>query len=413
MSIRVLDGYVALIRKKMGKKYPKRKPSAKLLQKIIDENPYAPKRRSSILSKVLNGNEPRASVETLNSIAEALKMQPYEIYKEYVQRLNRFVENFIQGGYSIRYGSGRRVRLSNWEVTFDDLRNEFGITKISHDHTFTGVFEVDEDGLLFGKLKHEETSIAYSAFVDLEDTFLDKITFNISYKGQKQVYYSNDILYLDKHRFKSSELQQKGTIDYLIDDESKLPSNRVYLAFDYLQRLPGHSRIRPIHGNTYDHNLFISCPITSVFNNREDEMAFQEYVEQIRTVYDMLIRIYRFPSGSVQCKLLSAKHLRMPDPKTVYRDSLNHIKNASHYIAIIPKSLEDRNSSIYFELFHRIINFKPCIIFYEEEKVFPAVLKGFLRDNKQHNVEPINMDLEMIPQYIQDNYESLLNYNLR
>ena len=188
-------------------------------------------------------------------------------------------------------------------------------------------------------------------------------------------------------------------------DEYGIPTNPEYLAFNYLTRHSSKARryldnyqINQITSNgqklNYKHDIFISCPISYLrdkkfLNNNKEE--FRKLKECVNQVIDKLQNDYHFDRNHIYCELANYDSIEeipirsRPDSFPVHE----HI-NATHFISIIPDNLGKMNSGIYMEIYYRIQNKLPGLIYIEKGRAkLPSLLLGVLMEQGK----PINLSI--------------------
>lgn len=347
-------------------------------------------------------NSKRASKSTLDIIAERFGLGSYDRFIKSYEPIITARNELIGTWNSIRFTESRLIALHKWDFKEHMTYNKFYVTKTSDRNVLEGIFEIDKNGLLSGLLTDGVSSLFYSAFL-VSNKGLNRILFSLNFKKNSDSYLTQEILFRNQLEIEPRII--KGQIKYKPDNEY-MPSNELYLNVDKLIKSTGHTRtkISQLHTN-YDHSIFISCPVRSI----EDKNNFNALKNKIRDLKNLLVSKMKFDEENIHCEILDASY--KPDNvfgSRVFRESKDNI-NKTHFIAVIPEFIENRNSGIYMEIFYRVLRRQPCFIFYEKSDHFPSLLKGYM-DEKESNVAFIKVELENLISSIQDNKDQIFDF---
>ena len=237
-------------------------------QMPLENRTKKPKPSENTIRDFFNHN--RVTPYTKNELAKYLG---YDSYVDFEKKNNKILKlkTALNGKWiSYRLNRNRKLYRSKWDFTYDDTTNQLSANKSKSGEDFEGTFEVDEDGLLTGKMKDGTTILFYSAYLDESGPDimgeLKRITLNLSYNQRDVSYYSTEVLYKKTKTISRNGDPVSERIQLYIDKDFTDAKNLDYLAYDYLTKLSdGHRAIVNRKMNTYQHSIFISCPVRSFY----------------------------------------------------------------------------------------------------------------------------------------------------
>lgn len=375
-------------------------------------------------------------IPTLNTIVRNLDFISLEEYLNVKPHLNQIKTRLLSdGGHWVSYcfSSRRRLYVSGWSFKKKKRPNseDYYIEAIrdSIDYQYKGELIIDPD-------------LSIRILVQTNPKFrLEYFTIFPEFSEQSDEGFYSSFKYMEfdvkavrkKERFSTLEILEKvpvalekpiriehDRIPAQLDTKTGIPTNSAYLAYNYLTR--NVSKARRIIDNysinqerkngsflEYEHNIFISCPIAYV----KDEKQYQYLRDSVEGIITSLKDDYGFKEGNIFCEVAKYKHLS--DIKTdrhLYFQARQHLR-ASHFICIIPESLGNISSSIYMEIHFRILKKLSALIFLEKPKNLPSLLTGVL-DSIERPVNVIFKDKKIseVEDYLRETKEYLLDYSV-
>lgn len=369
--------------------------SVPILREIIN-----PKSEEEILSKnpiydlMKHG---KATYNTLNIISNALKISDYHSYIKQI-RITLNLAKQVEGHWvSYRFDSSRRIHVSYWSFEYNKNFNFFEVRKVSNSEDFEGKFYINQDSLFTGKLKNGNTSLHYISYFDLKNE-IKVLTLNVTFNKKKEVYFSREVIYKTNKNIPNKGYVKKGEIE-LFDSSKSVNVNQLYEAYNYLTYMSNHNRILLDSQKwKYEHKIFISFPVRSLYG------LGQERFKEIKGIMEQIIDKFRKPpfnfnKSFIFNELIASSYNEIKDENRVFKNVKKYI-DSTHFIAILPKGLSDRNSGCYFEIYYRITKKLPCLVLYDKTVKFPHTLKGFVENNRQNNIRFKEIELKRIPAYL-------------
>ncbi len=339
-------------------------------------------------------------------LAKYIGFSSFNKFEKYFNKTNRLKTNLNGTWVAYRLTHNMELNRSIWKFEFNNKTNSLIVNKNSVDGEFEGEFNIDRYYQLSGCfVSPTKIVMVYSTFLTSED--LEAITMNVSYKKNNRIFYFHEVMYkqIEKKNELEPDVYKKIKFNKLYKDKLDIGD---YIAFDYLTKLSGQSR--PVvneKGNLYDHTLFISCPVRSF--NAAEEAEFNIIKNIVVQIKDKVLEL--FDIEEVHCEILEIEFNKSKKlVRNIYEESWNHL-NSSHFISILPKEIDDRNSGVFFEIYYRIAKNLPCLVFLDPMVNLPSVLKGYKKE-KHPNVLFEEVELKEIPTIIEQNQERLFDFTL-
>ena len=134
----------------------------------------------------------------------------------------------------------------------------------------------------------------------------------------------------------------------------------------------------------YTHDIFISCPISFIKCSEQFESLRKNLID----IEKVLIESYGFEKDKIYCELRNYDRFeQIPNDSRHLYFKARQLVPATHYIALVPEGLHNSNSGIYMEIYFRIQNKLPGIIFVEDRGALPSLLYGLIDSNDK----PVNI----------------------
>lgn len=422
------ETYLELLEFELYKKYPGKKQSE--LATLIGFG-------VSTLHKIFKDKNKIGTDSTISEIADKVHFISFEKFQHRKPLLDKIKKRLLEDdGYWASYCFNKRRRLyeSIWKFTekervYDsDGKTETFIEVIRDtvDHQYIGELSINMDMTL---------SISASTSDNYHNTSITKFTDNMD----EEFYDSFEHLVFDvqasrpKDFFTSLEVlvkpDQKTTIKpKMIEytninpefDKSFNPTNKAYLAFNYLtrnvskcRRKIDNSKINQITKTggrfTYTHDIFIACPVGYLKNQ-------EQFIKLKNTVLKIIdeLKELGFLEENIHCALPQYQDYKEigEDNRHNFFESRKHI-GSTHFLALIPEDLAGYHSKIYLEIDYRVLKKLPAFIFVENAKSMPSILKE-LRDSpdKPINVTFKDIDLENVHTFLKSRKDEVFQFTL-
>lgn len=370
----------------------------------------------------------KKDLNTLEVLSQYYKIIDFKTFVKRMEIIDDFSEKiYSEGTYwaSYRLSSTRRIHQAHWKFEHDSVTGGFNVTKKTHNHIFRGKMELSTDFTVSMTLNSEEgngtlnyvTTIPHQTEELLNGFEIEYVLWDVLFIDGNQQYTSSEVFVKAKKMEISPKLIREETIEFKPDPQSGLPTNPKYYAYNFLTRYSSKSRhyIDNIKINNsppllYEHNIFISCPIGSLKGNKKEFLRLKSIVMEITQI---LVEDFKFKPDNIYCEM------RDSDFSDIGNDNRERYFNvrrnilATHFISIIPESIDERNSGVYLEAYLRIVKKMPAYIFYERRRNFPSLLQGIIKDNKAVNVV-FEQDFKVaeVPNYLRKRKFSLFDFGL-
>lgn len=381
-----------------------------------------------------------ASIRILDQMASYLRVLDYKSYLKRKRIMGLIEERlFSNGGHWISYrlNSNRRLYESVWKFertyqnilekdTSGSLREIKHATKYTSNNEFSGEIYFNSD--LTIEILVQSNNAQYLRyftvfFEDKEDDFYNSfeyLVFEVIYLEGNEEYTQLEVFVQAGDLMPSPKLMRNTFIPF-DPDADFMPTNHAYLAFNYLTRNGSKSRrvidnwkvnqVTPMgYKLNYHHNIFISCPI-SYLDTQEEFDQLKKGVEDLKEV---LIAEFGFHESNIYCELSEYNSLNdIPyDTRHLYF-KVRQLIPATHYIALVPADLGNFNSAIYMEIYFRIQNKLPGVIFVEKRANLPSLLFGLTEANdKPVNIAFRDCDIENVAEYLLKTRDFVFQYTL-
>jgi hypothetical protein len=341
----------------------------------------------------------RATLATLNIISSKLNILSYDVFEE---QLNTTlgIAKMVEGHWiSYRFEESRRVYISYWSFTYNAILNVFNVDKVSKTENYTGEFTLSHTNLFTGVLRNGDALLHYASYITTGEA-LDVVTFNLTYKNNNEAYFTREVMYTYDGEIPNKGRLAKGEITLFEPSHAAAYKiNQIAEAYNYLTKISNHSRLHLDQDKwKYQHSIFISFPVRSLYGLGEEKFKKKQGIVQ-----DIINKLsqppFLFDSKHIYNEFTSSDYQEIKDETRVFKNVKEHI-DSTHFIAILPKGLSDKNTGCYFEIYYRINKKLPCLVYYHKSVKFPHALKGFLDNNYQNNVRFKAIDLVDIPEYL-------------
>ncbi len=417
--------YVKLLELEVYKKYP-----GKTKQNISKILGFGPTTFHNLFNSGIG------IVKTVNEIAQQCDFISYEEFSKRKPSLSSIRKRLTEGnGVWVSYCFTSRRRLYKNVWTFKeklrpnpepksktDKKNKehiddtyIEVKRESIDFTYLGELLLNPDLTLEIKVQNDPNyRIEYfSLFPDeKEPSFYKNFTFIEceAHAYRKKTFFTTLEVFV-----KPSSNQEIAArkIEYDVirtgADKNKIPDDDAYLAFNFLNK--NVSKARRIIDNysinqkmpqgnylEYKHNIFISCPVSYITTEKE----FSSLRNSVDQIINVLIEDYGFIRENIYCEIVKYNSFDevQKDDRHLFFESRKLI-NSTHFIALIPQNLGSYNSGMYMEIFHRISNRLPALIFTESRSILPSLLQGLLdAPNRPININFKDCELPKIANYM-------------
>lgn len=370
----------------------------------------------------------KKDLNTLDVLSSHYKTIDYTSFSKRTEVLDFFSEKISTGSNnwtSYRLSSTRRLHIANWKLQYIKEDGSFNVTKKTHNHVFKGKMILSPDFNINITLKSEVGNdyLKYVSTVpqSLDEFFagfqLDYILWDVLFIDGNQQYTSSEVLVREENPNLEPKHMREETIEFSGDNQSGIPTNKTYLAYNFLTRYSSKSRhyINNIKINQsppmlYTHDVFISCPIGSLNEKKEEFTKLKGLIDKLVKI---LIEDFKFEPGNIYCEMFNSDYSDIGNDNRERYFNVRRNIFATHFISLIPESIEDRNSGVYLEAYFRVIKKLPAYIFYEKRRNFPSLLQGIIKDNKAVNVVfEQDFEIKEVPGYIKKRGLSMFDFGL-
>ncbi|MGH1384297.1 hypothetical protein [Kordia sp.] len=415
--------YIRLLNSQLHRKYPEKK--IKDFRKIFDIGP-------TTYHNLFNNFD--GVKRTVNHIASKCEFTSYDDYLLRKPILTNIKKTILKdGGFWVSYcfTKDRRLYQCIWE--FKEKKREYSdetyieALRDSDDFKYKGELTINTDLTLSIQVKtNPNYKIDYFSIFsdDKEATLLENFSFMTcdakAIRGRSSFTTLEVFAKLPSNHNLSFKRIYDEAIKMNIGPDG-VPTNPAYLAFNYLTRYVSKSRRsidnfiinqKPKHSGylNYKQEIHISCPV-SFIEEREDF----DYLKNITdSIIKVLIEDYNFHENNIYCEISEYDSFDKinKDDRHLFFKSREHI-NATHYIGLLPKSLEKRNSGVYMEIYFRVLKKLPAVIFVEDRKNLPSLLRGLLDANRKPiNINFKDYELSEVANYMKASKDYLFQFSL-
>jgi len=384
-------------------------------------------------------NNQEATDKTLNLIANHCEAASYETFqrnKAYIELIqSRLTED---GGVWASYHISRTRKMyeSFWHFSKKEdggfMIDPIQAKRNGLDYNLEGFAAIDHNLTLNMRLRSNDNHIFYHQTVFSHESTDEEfcrtfkfLVFDVTYIHAKENYTTLELLV----KIKPDEIAKASRVEGqtipmkadLSENGSGLPQNRKYLAFNYLNRhiskarriLDNHAINDPKkYGSIldYTHDIFISCPIRSCPNQE----VFDKLRKIVTEIKGILINPYKFHPDNIHARILNYESLDTlsPDHQHDYHEIKRTI-SATHYICLIPEELGSNSSAVYDEINFRVNNKLPALIFLENRRKLPFLIRGYADANSSpNNVQFKDVDIHKVPNYLKYSSEYTFQFSI-